>query len=114
MSHRPMRHGLKRWWNPEETNSSSNRTFSAVAPDTVRVKEVLHGGGNFYSVCLRGEMSSVKELNLCARYVLPESFSSCRNEKRIVFAPNRKQRWFRLAEIFLEFRIELYVRRIVQ
>src|SRR5262245_56198020 len=109
-----MRHGLEQWWNPEETNSSSNRTFCAVAPDTVRFKEVLHGGGNFYSVRLRSEMSSVKELNFRVRYVLPESFSSRRNEKRIVFAPDRKQRWFRLAEIFLEFRIELYVRRIVE
>src|SRR5262249_47955732 len=62
----------------------------------------------------RREMSGVQELNLRAWYVLAESFSSRWNKKGIVFAPNRKQRWFRLAEIFLEFRIELYVRRIVQ
>src|SRR5258708_32327840 len=109
-----MRHGLKRRWSLEETNSSCSRVFSAVAPDTVRFEEVLHGRSNFYTVRLRREMSSVKQLNRRARYVLLESFSSRGNKKGIVLAPNRKQRWFRLAEIFLEFRIELYVRGIVQ
>jgi hypothetical protein len=55
-----MLHGLKQ---PEETNSSCNRTFSALAPDTVIFKEVLHGGGNLYSVRLGRKMSGVKELN---------------------------------------------------
>src|SRR5580704_208825 len=59
-------------------------------------------------------MSRVKELNLCCGYVLPKRFGSHWNEERIVLAPDRKQGRFRFAKIFLEFRIELHVRRVVQ
>src|SRR5258708_634384 len=113
-SRRPTRHEPKRLWNSAETNSSCNRTFSAVAAGSVRFKEVPHGGSNFDDVCFQREMPGIEKLNLRARYVFPIRFGPCRNEKRIVLAPDRKQRGLRLAEIFLEFRIELYVRRIVQ
>src|SRR5580692_5703575 len=59
-------------------------------------------------------MSGVKELNLCSGDVFAKSFRSLGNEEGIVLAPDGKQRRFRSAKIFLEFRIELYVRRIVQ
>ena len=59
-----MLHGLTRWRRSEERSSSSNPSFSALAPDTVRIEEVLHGGSNFYNVRLRRKMAGVKELNL--------------------------------------------------
>ena len=48
------------------------------------------------------------------RLSLSKSLCSRGNEERIVLAPNRKQRRFRLAKIFLKFRIELYVRCVIQ
>src|SRR5215467_3357568 len=113
-SRRPTRHEPKRLWNSAEANSSCNRTFSAVTPDSVRFKEVPHGGSNFDDVCFQREMPGIEKLNLRARYVFPIRFGSCRNEERIVFAPDRKQRGLRFAKIFLKFGIEPYVRGIVQ
>src|SRR5215472_8477793 len=109
-----MRHVLERRWSSDERNSSCSCIFSALAPDAVRFEEVLHGGSNFYSVCLCRKMAGVKELNLRTRQVFPKSFGSCGNEERIILAPDREQRRLRLAEILLEFRIELYVRGIIQ
>src|ERR1700683_1776848 len=59
-------------------------------------------------------MAGIEELNFRARYVLPERFRSGGNEKRIVLAPDGEQRGLRFAEIFLEFRIQLHVRCIIQ
>src|SRR5262250_3022856 len=59
-------------------------------------------------------MSRIEELNLRAGYVFPKCFCSGGNEERVVLTPDRQQRWFRLTEIFLEFRIALYVRGIVE
>src|SRR3984885_8629741 len=65
-------------------------------------------------MCLDREMPGVEELNLRAGYVLPKGFGSCRHEERIVLAPDRQQGRFRSAKIFLEFRIQLDVRRVIQ
>src|SRR5215469_5971490 len=111
---RPTRHEPKRLWNSAETNSSCNRTFPAVTPDSVRFQEVHHGGSNFDDVCFQREMPGIEKLNLRVRYVFPIRFGSCRNEERIVLAPDRKQRGLRLAEIFLKFGIEPHVRGTVQ
>src|SRR5215467_5455112 len=59
-------------------------------------------------------MSGIEELNLGAGYIFPKCFRSRGNEERIVFAPDRKQRRFRLSEIFLKPRIEPHVRRVIQ
>src|SRR5215468_4911967 len=59
-------------------------------------------------------MPGIEKLNLRIRYVPSKSFRSRRNKERVVLAPDRKQRWFGLAKVFLEFRVELHVRRIVQ
>src|SRR5215467_5419016 len=85
-----------------------------MVPDTVCLEKVLHGGGNFNDMCFEREMSGIEELNLRVRYVFPKCFCSRRNEERIVLAPDRQQRRFRLAEIFLKFRIQLHVRRVIQ
>ena len=59
-------------------------------------------------------MSGIQELHLSMRQIFLKCLCSRRNEERIVLAPDRKQRRLRFAEIFLEFRIELYVRGIVE
>src|SRR5215467_1470504 len=85
-----------------------------MVPDTVCLEKVLHGGGNFNDMCFEREMSGIEELNLRVRYVFPKCFCSRRNEERIILAPDRQQRRFRLAEIFLKLRIKLYVRAVIQ
>ena len=77
-------------------------------------EEVFHGGSNFDDVRLRRKMSGIEELNLRARYVFAERLRSCGDEKGIVLAPDRKQGRLRFTEIFLKFRIKLYVRRVIQ
>src|SRR5215469_8532586 len=104
----------KRLWSSPERSSSRSSTLPALALDAVCCEEILDGGGNFDDVCFRRKMPGVEELNLRAGYVLSESFRSCGNEERIVLAPNSKQRRFRFAEIFLEFWIEVYVRRVIE
>src|SRR5437016_10081367 len=59
-------------------------------------------------------MSGIEELNLRARYVFSKRFRTCGNEERIVLAPDGKQGRLRFTEIFLKFRIKLYVRRVIQ
>src|SRR5215469_10538194 len=59
-------------------------------------------------------MPSIEELNLGTRYIFPKRIRSWGNEERIVLAPDRKQRRFRFTEIFLKFRIQPHVRRIIQ
>src|SRR5215469_4494857 len=92
------------------------QTFSAsaLALDAIRFEEILHGRGNFDDMCFQREMAGIEELNLGARYIFPKRFRSSGNEERIVFAPDRKQRGFRFTEIFLEFRIQPQVRRVIQ
>src|SRR5262245_39098706 len=85
-----------------------------MAPDTVRLEEVLHGGGDFHDMCFQREMSGIEELNLGSRNIFPKRFRSYRNEEGIVLAPNRQQRRLRLAEIFLKLRIKLQIRGVVQ
>src|SRR5882762_11677736 len=109
-----MLHPLRQCSSSAEKNSSRCRTFSTMAPDTIGFKEVHYGGGNFDDVCFQSKMPGVEELNLCSGYILPKSFRSCGNEERIVLAPNRKHWWLRFTEVFLKFRIKLYVRRVIQ
>src|ERR1700689_2686428 len=78
------------------------------------VEEVFHRGRNFYDVCLNREMSCIKEFDLRVRQVFSKGLWSGGNEERIVLAPDRKQRRFGFAEIFLKFGIELYVRCVIQ
>src|SRR5271167_2795839 len=59
-------------------------------------------------------MSGIEELNPGVRQVLSKCLGSRGNEKRIILAPDREQGRLRFAEILLEFRIEFYVRRIIQ
>src|SRR5215510_10027520 len=79
-----------------------------------RGEEVFHRRGNFHDVCLDCEMTGIEELDLCVRQVFSKSFGSRRNEKRIILAPDRKQWRLRLAKIFLKFRIERYIRCVIE
>src|ERR1700739_846730 len=97
-----------------QRNSSRTHTFSDLSSDAILLEEVLHRGCNFDNVCFECEEARVKKLNLRVRYLFAKRFGSGGNKERIVLAPDCKQRWFRLAEIFLKFRIESYVRGIVQ
>src|SRR5271165_3659642 len=103
-----------RSWNFEETNSSSKPAFSASTRNLVCLKELSHRGSNFNDVGLERKMSCVKELNLRVRQVPSKRFRPGGNEEGVVLAPDREQRRLRLPKVFLEFRVELYVRRIVQ
>src|SRR5579862_5927100 len=113
-SRRPMLHGPKQLRSSEEMDSSCSHTFSALAHNVILLEEVLHRGRNFNNVCFECEVSRIKELNLSARYIVAKRFGSGGNEERIVLAPDRKYRWLRLAEVFLEFGIEFYVRGVIQ
>src|SRR2546430_7302704 len=77
-------------------------------------EEVFYCISNFDDVRLRRKMSGIEELNLPARDVFSERLRSCGGEKGIVLAPDRKQGRLRFTEIFLKFRIKLYVRRVIQ
>src|SRR6516225_2969480 len=59
-------------------------------------------------------MPSIEKLHLSMRQILLKCLCSRGNEERIVLAPNCKQRRLRFAEIFLKFRIELYIRGVVE
>ena len=91
----------------------SNGVGNAQATE-LRVKMRAAGVSYLLDVGLDRKMSGVEELHLRVGQVLSKGLCSRRNEERIVLAPDRKQRRFRLTEIFLEFRIKLYVRRIIQ
>src|SRR5580700_12315245 len=94
--------------------SSLSRSFCFQPADAIRGEEVFHRGGDFYHVCLNRKVSGIEELHLRVRQVLLKGLGSGGNEERIVFAPDREQRRCGPAKIFLEFRIKLYVRRIIQ
>src|SRR5262249_25104351 len=59
-------------------------------------------------------MAGIEELDSGSRQVFSKRLGSRGNEKRIVLAPDRQQWRLRLTEIFLEFRVKLYVGRVVQ
>ena len=80
----------------------------------IRLEKVPHGGCNLYDMRLCCEMAGVKELNLCVREIHSKSLGARREKKRIVLAPDRKQRWLRLAEVLLKPRIKLHVRCVVE
>src|SRR5262245_29002222 len=82
--------------------------------NTIRGEEVFDCRGNFHGMCLDCEMTCIEELDLCVRQVFSKSFGSRRNEKRIILAPDRKQWRLRLAKIFLKFRIERYIRCVIE
>src|SRR5580693_7426642 len=77
-------------------------------------EEVFHCRSNFDDMRLGGKMSCVKELNPGVRQVLAKRLCSRGDEEGIVLAPDRKQGRPRFAEIFLELRIELHVRCIIE
>src|SRR5215471_1130854 len=93
---------------------SSCAPAPALAGNAISRKELLHRESNFYNVRIYRKLSGIEELNLRARYVLPKRFGSRRNEKRIILAPDRKQRRLRLPEIFLESRIQFHIRCVIQ
>src|SRR5580704_13496665 len=81
---------------------------------SVRCKKLSHRRSNLHHVRLQSKMPCVEHLHLCAGNVLAKRFRPSGNEERIVLAPNREQRRFRLAKIFLKCRVELDVGRVVQ
>src|SRR5271156_1660178 len=81
---------------------------------TRRVEEVFHRGRDFDDMGLDRKMPGVKKLNLRSGYVLPKGFGSRWQEEWVVLAPDREQGRLRFAEIFLEFRVQLDVRRVIQ
>ena len=86
----------------------------SATPTAISFQELLHGGRNFYDVCFCRKMSGIEELDLCVRQVSPKRLCSRGDEKGIILAPDRKQRWFRSTKIFLKFGIELHIRRVIQ
>jgi hypothetical protein len=88
--------------------SSLHHAFSAT-PNAICFQERLHGGRNFYNVCLCRKMSAIEELDLCVRQVFTKRLCSRGNENGIILAPDRKQRWLRSAKIFLKLGIELHI-----
>src|SRR5262245_15705176 len=109
-----MLHAPGRLWSYLKGHSSCNYAFSDPALDVICVQELLHGGSNFYGMCLYRKMSSVKQLNLCVRQIFPKRLCSSGEEKGIVLPPDRKQRWSPFTKIFLKFRIEVHIRRVIQ
>src|SRR5215510_14536660 len=79
-----------------------------------RCEEVFHRRGNFHDVCLDCEMTCIEELDLCVRQVFSKRLGSRRNKERIILAPDRKQWRLRLTKIFLKFRIERYIRCVIE
>src|SRR5580692_9351031 len=98
----------------EQKYSSLSRSFCFQPADAIRGEEVFHRGRDFYHVCLNRKVPGIEELHLRAWQVLSKRFCSRRDEEGIVLAPDRKQTRLRFAKIFLEFRIKLHVRRIIQ
>src|SRR6185503_14409277 len=88
--------------------------FSASTRNAVCIEELLHRCRNFADMRLDRKMSGIEELDRCVRQVFAKRLGSRRNEEGIVLAPDRKQRRFRFAEIFLKFRIELHVRCVIE
>src|SRR5262245_41659656 len=59
-------------------------------------------------------MTCIEESDLGVRQIFSKRLSSRGNEEGIILAPDRQQWRLRLAKIFLEFRVELYVRCVVK
>src|SRR5215471_3116124 len=97
----------------EENASSSNHAFATSLND-IRGQEVFHRRGNFHDVCLDCKMTCIEELNLGVRQVFSKRLGSRGNEKRIILAPDRQQRRFRLTKIFLKLRIKLHIRCVIK
>jgi hypothetical protein len=53
---------------------------------------------------LKREMSGIEEVNIRIRIVALKSFGSWREEERIVFSPDREQRWLLGSKIVLKLR----------
>jgi len=86
----------------------------SAMPNATCSQKLLHGGRNFYDVCLYRKMSGIEELDLCVRQVFSKRLCSRGNEKGIILAPDRKQREVRSTKIFLKFGIEPHIRRVIQ
>src|SRR5262249_39741911 len=69
-------------------NSSWRCSFSGLAPDAIQFEEVFHRCRNFDGVCLNSEMTCLEESHFCIWQVLSKRLGSCRNEKRIILAPD--------------------------
>ena len=59
-------------------------------------------------------MDGIEEMNLGIRIVASECLRSSRHKERIIFSPDRQQRWTSFAEKSLKLRIERDVTCIVQ
>src|SRR5215813_881041 len=101
-------------WSCEEKVSSWNDTFRVTPLNTICGEEVVHCRRNFHDVRLYGEMSCIEELDHRVGQVFSKCLGSRRNEERIILAPNRKQWRLRLTKILLKFRIERYVRCVIE
>jgi hypothetical protein len=60
------------------------------------------------------KVSSIQEFHCRIRIVASEGFCSRGNEKRIVFAPDRKKWRLRFAKILLKFRVKIHIRCVIQ
>src|SRR5271169_2167071 len=80
----------------------------------VAAQEFANGAGNLADMSFKREMAAFVEMHFGIGVVAFECFGAWRQEERIVFAPNRQQWRTHCAEVFLEFRVERDVARIVQ
>ena len=69
---------------------------------------------DYLHMCLQREVPRVEQVHFGIGDIPPECRSARRQEERVVLAPNSKERRLKLAEVFLELRVELDVAGIVQ
>lgn len=77
-------------------------------------KETADELSNFTCMCLKGEMTRIKQMNLGIGKVALISLRTCGDECRIVTPPDREQRWLMIAEVGLELGIALQIATVVQ
>src|SRR5262249_55269036 len=77
-------------------------------------QEFLDRFRDFICVRLERKVSRVVEVNLSIWIVAFESFCTGGQEERIVLAPDREKRWLAGVKVFLKFRIQGDIARVVQ
>src|ERR1700744_3104763 len=78
------------------------------------LKKIPHRRGNLLDVRFKRKVTRIEKMHFGPRDITLVSLRARRDEERIVLAPDRERRRLRVAEEFLEGRIELHVRRIVE
>src|SRR5580698_6014658 len=77
-------------------------------------EEFSHGGCYFLYVGFEGEVAGVEELHFGVGNVAAEGFRAGRDEVEIKLAPDGEQWRLRLAEVLVEFWVELDVVGVVE